>query len=89
MSKETLTKPYPPTPELNKMKAVQVKSQAIGEFLDLFCREKGYVLCVLSGDRYFLVGKSIEKLLAEHFEIDLKKVEQERRAILDHIRGDQ
>lgn len=38
-------KPYPPTPELDKMKAVQEKSQAVGEFLDVFLRERGYTLC--------------------------------------------
>lgn len=70
------------------MKAVQSKSQAIGEFLDLFCREKGYSLCELVGDQYEPVSRSIETLLAEYFEIDLKKVEDERRAILAHIRGD-
>lgn len=130
--------PYPPTPELDKMKAVQSKSQAIGEFLDLFCGERGLALCtfrkagdngepyyvwkdgvsickrnrkpvagqspkvtdVMNGDadrnpeyeewpdQYLPVNKSIEKLLAEYFEIDLNKVEAERSAILEHIRGE-
>lgn len=35
---------YPPTPELDKMKSVHEKSQAIGEFLDIFLSEKGVQL---------------------------------------------
>lgn len=35
---------------------------------------------------YFSSHSSIQKLLAEFFEIDLRKVEDERCAILDHIR---
>lgn len=131
-------KPYPPTPELDKMRAVTAKSQAIGEFLDMFCAEQGLTLCtfreagdngesprrwkagvklakldkkrvsernpnlmdVFNGDaennpdyeewpdQYLPACKSIEKLLAQYFEIDLNKVEQERRAVLAHIRGE-
>lgn len=33
---------YPKTPELEKMKQVQEKSQAIGEFIDIFLAEKGF-----------------------------------------------
>jgi hypothetical protein len=38
------TKPYPATPELDKMKAVREQSQAIGEFIDIFLSEKGVQL---------------------------------------------
>lgn len=37
-------------------------------------------------DEWRPVGLSIEEILARYFEIDLNKVEEERRAILDHIR---
>lgn len=130
-----MPKPYPPTPELDKMKAVQSHSQAIGEFLDIYCNEKGYELCqfrkagdngmpyriwktgvknaildgastedrkpragdVLNGDAilnpeycewpdgYIPLRKPLQKLLAEAFEIDLEKVDQERRAILESL----
>jgi hypothetical protein len=36
------SKNYPPTPELNKMKLVSGKSQAIGEFVDIFLSGKGF-----------------------------------------------
>ena len=41
-------------------------------------------VCVFKG--HTPVGASIEKLLAQHFEIDLDKCEEERRAILDALR---
>lgn len=78
--------PYPPTPTLNKMQRVKERSQAIGEFLDIFCRRKGYVLCKDYGNHYAPVPLSIEKLLAQHFKINLNKVEAERQAILEHLR---
>lgn len=131
-------KPYPPTPELDKMHAVKDKSQVLGEFLDIFLNEKGITLCTMvkAGDNgepkyrwkkgvkkakldglktkdrepsfkdvfnkdaehnpdyvvwsegYAPIHTSVEKLLAEFFEIDLNKIENERRAILAHIRGE-
>lgn len=128
---------YPKTPELNKLQSVKAKSQVIGEFLDIYLREKGIVLCTfreagnngaehyrwkdgvikakLDGakvgsrkpngsdyfngdaainperedwpDEYLPITKSIEKLLAEYFEIDLNKVESERRKILESLRS--
>ena len=41
MSKSAILKAYPKTPELDKMKAVKEKSQAIGEFIDIFLTDKG------------------------------------------------
>lgn len=102
MSKST----YPPTPELDKMKAVHDKSQAIGEFLDWVLQEKktflatehehdgkcGFIsrmgrgeLCHSREGDLLRLHYSIEKLLAEFFEIDLNKVESERRAILQSL----
>ena len=37
--------------------------------------------------RLRLINTSFEKLLAEYFEIDLDKVEDERRAMLDGLRN--
>lgn len=106
------SKAGPKTPELNKMHAVKEKSQAIGEFLDVFLREKGVQLgsphihnekcvgwdehrnrynpsirnrCELHEGEFMPFHYSIENLLAEFFEIDLKVVERERRAILKFI----
>jgi hypothetical protein len=65
--------PYPKTPMLNKMLRVQKRSQAIGEFLEWY----------RAHDHDF---ETIQQTLARYFKIDLAKVEQERLAILDHIR---
>lgn len=83
----TTTKPYPKTPELDKMKAIKDQSQVIGAFLDSIGQE-GICLAEYSKrDELVPVGKSIEKILADYFEIDLDKCEAERRAILEHIRS--
>jgi hypothetical protein len=89
-------------PECEKLKAVQEKSQAIGEFLEWLTTEKGYFIQEsrtriipaedsLSGKAYSVqnigpIRESWERLLAEFFEIDLDKVEQEKRALLEEIR---
>jgi hypothetical protein len=106
-------KPYPPTPELDKMKSVKDKSQVIGEFVDIFLAEKGIQLgkphehnssccgwdeeenrynptggnrCAWFNGQWEECRTSIEKLLAEFFEINLDKCEQERLAVLDYVR---
>jgi hypothetical protein len=80
-------------PECDKMIAVSKESQAIGNFLE-WLGEQGILLAEYGTERYHrdqLMPKhiSIEKLLAEYFEIDLDKVETERRAMLDDFRKDQ
>lgn len=81
----------PATPELDKMREVQAESQAIGEFLD-FLSNNGIFLAKhmpregWSYDPLVALPTSNEEILAHHFEIDLKKVEQERRALLNALR---
>lgn len=90
-------KKMPKTPECSKLHLVKEKSQAIGEFLVWLRHDKGYVIC--RDDKYteedageehgVLVPACIntEQLLAEYFEIDLKKVEKEKLAILKAARA--
>ena len=82
-------------PEHDKLAKVSDRSQAIGEFLEwLGERESKVVLCSLertsSGfypKKIFLpIANSVERLLAEYFEIDLKVIEDEKRAMLDVCR---
>lgn len=73
-------------PECEKMRAVHEKSQAIGEFLD-WLSERGIILA----SYYEEAGLSpyrvnIVELLAEYFDIDLDKAEQEKRTILEELR---
>lgn len=110
---KTPTIKYPPTPELEKLKAVHEKSQAIGEFVDLFMRGNGFTFgkphvhdescpgwdhergkynpglgdgCSFHSGDMIHCNTPLEKLLAEFFNIDMDKVEEERRAILDYMR---
>lgn len=75
------------TPECDKLHAIKEKSQAVGEFLEWLCQTKGVFLVSFGEDGekmcYFQYNR--EQLLAEFFEIDLNKVEEERQAILEEL----
>jgi len=78
-------------PELEKMKAVQKDSQTIGEFLE-YLSDRGISLGSWGvdewNDHHFSpIHKSVEKILAEYFDIDLNKIGKEKQAILDGIRS--
>lgn len=87
-------------PEHEKLQAVREKSQAIGEFIEWLQGTKHYVIAQwqqvdpdtepgeLSGadEGLFSASFSIETLLAEYFEIDLKKLEQEKQKMLEDMR---
>ncbi len=93
---------HPQTPELDKLHAVKDKSQACGEFVEWLkehkivlakihehtdhCYEDGDRVCGASKDELVLDMTRLEKHLANFFEIDLDKVEAEKRALLDEIR---
>jgi hypothetical protein len=75
-------------PEHDKLKAVQEESQCIGEFLDT-C---GYTLAKWSKEPHLVdyaelvpVG-NIPDILAEYFDIDQNKLEEEKRAMLEKMR---
>lgn len=75
-------------PEHEKMQAVLQESQAIGQFID----STPYVLAEyreIEGYReaqLVPMTRSIERILAEHFGIDLGVIETEKRAMLDSLR---
>ncbi len=74
-------------PECAKLAEVSGMSQAIGEFLEWMGQDTPIVLAQYGEDGdLFMASTNREKLLAEFFEIDLNKVEKERRAMLDSIR---
>jgi hypothetical protein len=83
----------PATPWCDKMVKVAPESQKIGNFLE-WLAEQGVALCTYtpgtyseSDDGWWLDHVSIERRLAKYFDIDLNKVEDERRALLEHIRS--
>ena len=82
-------------PECEKQAKIKDKAQVCGEFLE-YLRSHGYVLAVWQHrgapepggyDELIPTRESIEHLLAGFFEINLAKVEQECRAMLDEIRA--
>lgn len=84
------------TPELNRQKEIidSGQAKAVQEFLDWLRQEKGYVLAryeKVDGyreEQLFDVYPDPERLMADHFGIDLNKIESERRALLDALRSD-
>lgn len=88
-------------PECEKLHAVHEESQKIGEFIEWLRYDKGiqlgkyYTVDELNeadpgmeyqSGEFIAVYDPINKLLAEYFEIDLDKVEEERRQILEELR---
>lgn len=76
-------------PECEKMAAVKDQSQIISEFLEWMQHEQKLIICVYSdySRKYIPVDTTFEKLLAKFFEIDLDKIEEEQRYMLDEIRN--
>ncbi len=75
-------------PECKKMAAVRDQSQVIGEFLEWLANEKETWICKREEEdrTYYLWGFSVEIVLAEFFGINLNKVDEEKRQMLDEIR---
>lgn len=82
-------------PEHEKLTLVKDKSQMLGEFLEwalgkeyAFCRrvitEKG---TPYERERYQPYTNSVEKILAEFFEIDLIILEKEKVAMLEKLQA--
>ena len=77
-------------PQHDNLKKVNVDSQVIGEFIDWIKDEQCIIFCQWESKygEFMPVHKSIEQWLALYFEIDLVKLEDEKRQILDVIRQD-
>ena len=81
-------------PECEKLKAVSDKSQVVGEFLEWLQYEKEFMIAKHvenededGADYLAPMHINTERLLAEFFDIDMDKVETERRAMLESIRN--
>lgn len=69
------------------MKSFTEESQIIGAFLDwLFYEKHRTIAHIPEGmEEWHPMGGSIENILAEYYNIDLRKVENERRSILEAL----
>lgn len=76
-------------PEHEKMATVTEHSQIIGEFLDFGLPVLGLRLCQFDFEtnQFFLAGMTIEQILAAYFEINLDKIEEEKRHMLEELRS--
>ena len=80
----------PETPELNKQRAILPQAHAVGDFFD-WLEEQSIVLCQVStegliwGEDCRPIGTLKLQLIANYFDIDLEKCDDERQAILDYI----
>lgn len=62
--------------ELDKMKKAHKESQSIGEFLEWMMEYH---------EDLFPDFLNVEEILAEYFDIDLEKVEKEKRALIHNL----
>lgn len=80
-------------PELEKMRSVRGESRLLTEFVD-WLEDHNMRICVRTASQsvysspYEPIPENYEKLFARFFAIDLEKVEDERRAMLEALRED-
>jgi len=76
-------------PEHGKLEKVKDQSQLIGEFLEWMENEERTTLYLYDDEENLVPAmfKGKEILLAKFFDIDLNKLEAEKRAMLDEIRS--
>ena len=75
-------------PEHAKMAKIADISQEIGEFIEALPK-LGLLLADAQGDgfgRLFVTARSTNEILAQYFNIDLDKIETEKRQMLKQIR---
>lgn len=72
-------------PEHDKLRAVSDKSQVIGDFI-VWLGFHGVVLARWGEYDLEPINRSVDTWLAMYFGIDLKKLEAEKRALLDEVR---
>lgn len=75
-------------PEHEKLKQIQRESQTIGEFIE-WLESNGMVVCEWTDgncDNWMRTTLSTNRLLAKFFDIDLDKLEAEKRQMLDEMR---
>lgn len=88
-----MTEPVSPqTPELDRLAAIHDDRTVISDFIYWLGTQGIHMMRWVKSDDdegWVPVGRDAEQLIADYYEIDLKKVEKERRAILAHVRATQ
>lgn len=81
-------RPQPKCPECEKLASVSEESNKIGNFFDWMQSETAFRVCEYDETENYYFSSSHydrEQLLAKYFEIDLDKVEKERKALLEWV----
>ena len=88
MSENTTTTPQTAYPEHDKQRKVLEASHQIGDFLEWLTEQHGVVFGRYreGSERLWPAPEPIDKLLAAYFDIDLDKIEDEKRAMLEALR---
>jgi hypothetical protein len=76
-------------PEHEKMRLIKDQSQSIGEFLEWLQDKKEVIFAEYpetNSDHLFPLHLPTQKLIAEFFDIDLDKIEDEKDAMLEEQR---
>lgn len=82
-----MTTKQPECPECEKLSDVSKASNEIGEFMDWMIDNTEFRICEFAEDEYTSSSHwQREKLLTGYFNIDMDKVEQERRTLLEWLR---
>lgn len=68
-------------PELDKLAAYNSDISQIRSFLEEMS-ERGFEFGQWDGDKFYPANLELEKVIHEHFEIDLATVEKERKQVL-------
>lgn len=76
-------------PEHEKLKNIQEQSQWLGEFMEWVQTQRMFLARYGESDESYplMVHKSITTLLAEYFNIDLIKIENEKRDMIEDCRS--
>lgn len=69
--------------EHQKLRAVKRESQAIGEFIEWLHANN---LMIADRDTSEEDPRGIERMLADHFEIDLQRIAEEKDAMVEEMR---
>ena len=69
-------------PELDKLAALNSDISQVRSFLEDMS-EKGFEFGRWDGDQFYPANLQLENVIHEYFDIDLDKVEKERRQVLD------
>lgn len=76
------------TPELDKLMALNGENEVISSFLEWLYAEQEWEICYAESDyEYAPISFGIEGILNLYFDIDPKKIDAEKQAILDAIRA--